>query len=546
MFRRWQQYRADKTALPRILGEEVSGTSIDSPFVLTFGLGNGIMLALVGLGMAGPLAVAAYDEGLTWTLVPFATFVATVLVTIYLSVPMLREIALTVSWDGVRMRRWFGETYIPWSQCPLVAASRDLLFVRIESNGVAIAADLRQRPGPERESLVRALRAWTLSQGYDVIERAAPNRLIRTVLTTSPMGVGVTVLIVSLLLFTYTRSLGIRCSTNGPYFQETLGTPERSGCAVLTASGAAEGAGMVAGDLIIAVNEVPITSGTQFTIVLREMDEREYRITAIRGGQVLDFDVGYRRAESLQVRPDDPLYYFLRGRSEAADEKFAEAATDYSKAIELAPDFDLAYLYRAQVYDSIGAHDSAYEDFLKAIELSPSLGEAHRLFGIHERSRDLTAANFRIRKAIELDGCHGAFEVYNIDCAEDYYQLGVLQANSYDVSEPIATAEQATRFWPNAPEPYCLLATLYERAGDQEQAVAYALSYLDFADEDRYPECEADARRIAVGASPSAVVLTPSPTPVSAPASGEEQFASPPPTNIGTCIDFSSETSCAP
>ena len=227
----------------------------------------------------------------------------------------------------------------------------------------------------------------------------------------------------------------------------------------------------------------------------------------------------------------------LRAREEAG-ERPVDAIADYTRVIELAPRFDLAYLYRAELYDEIGRYDAAFLDFQRAIELSPSLGEAHRLFAIHDRDyRSRVSADFRVRKAIELDDCDGAFEVHNVDCNQNYYILGVLQEGYYDLAAPISTALQAVRFWPAAPEPYCLLANLYERTGDLARAVENARIYLEFPEEDRYPNCEPDARRIASGNA-----LTPTPKDPVEVTPGEPI----PSTGPGDCIDFDATTACTP
>ncbi len=150
----------------------------------------------------------------------------------------------------------------------------------------------------------------------------------------------------------------------------------------------------------------------------------------------------------------------MRARGEAGDHP-NDAIADYSKVIGLAPRFDLAYLYRAQLNDGTGDHQSATTDYKRAIDLTPTLGEAYRLLARHEYdANDLLYAFTYAHKAIELDTCAGAFEEYNVDCNDDYYLLGTLEAKYYDVTEPTTAAEQAIRFWPKAPEPYCLLATL--------------------------------------------------------------------------------------
>jgi len=292
-------------------------------------------------------------------------------------------------------------------------------------------------------------------------------------------------------------ALGVRCSVSSQYLQERFNLPERQGCVVLRVSAGAEKAGIKRGDLIIALGDTPITSGRQFTILFEGKRRRTWTFTVIRPGEPepLTFDVRSAERRSFEENPTDPLFYYLRARQDASD-KPESAIEDYSRVIELEPTFDLAYLYRAQLYDRVADFGLAQQDFLKALELSPRLAEAHRVTGQFERQRGLPGAHFRARKAIELDMCEGGFEGYNVDCAEDYFLLATLQANAFDLYEPIATAQQAIRFWPDAVQAYYVLSTLYERIGDIATAASYARQYLDFPEEDRFSESEADAKRI--------------------------------------------------
>jgi hypothetical protein len=495
--------------------------------MVSLGLGWGILVAFgIRLGVAANASTVAYLAGL-------ALF-SGVLVWIAMQAGNVR-----IDAAGVRLGRLFGSASLSWESINSVEAARDLSFFAVVGDARRILINCGAVGADRRTDIANGLRARSLEYGIEIAPLSTWALLalgakpgLGGLVGTSLIALG------AILALSEDNGVGIRCSVNSEYLQRSFDTPARQGCVVLRSSAGAKHAGIQQGDLLIEVNGIPITSGTQFSSVFRAIKGSEFDFKAVRSGIVMDFQVRPAHLESFRENPTDPIFYYLRAREEASESQI-DAIEDYTRTIELAPQFDLAYLYRAELYDEIGHHDSALADLQQAIGLSPSLGEAHRLFANHERRFGvLGAAHLRIRKAIDLDQCKGAFEGHNVDCNEDYYILGVLQEGYYDVEEPIATTEQAIRFWPEAPEPYCLLATLYERSRDLSKAVENARLYLSFPQVDRFPNCEPDARRIA-----ARVTLTPAPTSVQ---TTKPTWPTPTADGIGDCIDFDSGTSCAP
>src|SRR5207245_3791146 len=131
-----------------------------------------------------------------------------------------------------------------------------------------ITATLLTQTADRRVEFAQALRAWTRQNGQDVSEAPPASRFVRTAASTVLGVVGAGTLVLGATFFLSSASaLGIRCSSNGAYFQETFGTPPQQGCAILRVSAGAEKAGIRQGDLMIEMNGIPITSGTQFSIV---------------------------------------------------------------------------------------------------------------------------------------------------------------------------------------------------------------------------------------------------------------------------------------
>jgi tetratricopeptide (TPR) repeat protein len=290
--------------------------------------------------------------------------------------------------------------------------------------------------------------------------------------------------------------IGIRCSSNSQFLQDTFGTPtDRQGCVVLRVSAGAKKAGIQRGDLIVEADGVPVTSGLQITKLFEDMPRRERRITVLRHAEELEFQVRPAKRETFAENPVDPFFYYLRARGEA-DKEPDKAIRDYSRVIELEPRFDLAFMYRGQLLDEKGQYEAGLEDYLKALELGLNLGEVHRSLARNGQRGGSGAAHFDIRRAIELDRCEGAFEQYNVDCAEDFYTLATLQDHFLDLNEPIENAKRAIKYWPRAVEAYYVLAVLYERIGATATAADYARQYLEFPKDERYDASEGNAKRI--------------------------------------------------
>lgn len=527
----------DKEALSKILADDPPQLAGAVPLTISFG-----RVPLITMVMAFVVGGAVFAAGdiLSGDYL-FAALLGSALAIIHLSAifsdPTLMDVSVTVTGEGIRQKKWFGEKVISWWDKPDVTATPDITRVYVASGARTMKINLSRRPTDSRVEFVQSIRSWVKQYGYEVDAAEQPSNLRDQALTLVISGVGIALMFSAIYLFGPSgHVLGMRCSVNGAYFQERFDTPNRQGCVVLRVSAGAKNAGVKQGDLLVEMNGVPITSGAQFMTVFDE-SKPPWHMKLLREGKAIEVTAKSGRRQTFEKDTQDPIYYYLRAREKARDHP-VDAIEDYTTAIELEPEFDLAYLYRAELYDEIGSREEASADFLRALELSPTLGEAHRFFARHERDAgNSSAAMFRIRKAIELDNCTGAFEALNVDCNDDYYLLAVLQEGYYDLQEPIANLLQAVRFWPDAPEPYCVLASLLERAGDLPAASNYARKYLDFPEEDRFLICEPEARRIANG-----ITLTPPPT--AGPTMMPE--ATPLATGGENCIDFSSKTSCTP
>jgi hypothetical protein len=503
IFDRWRsRFARDKMALAGVLAADPPLIAGGQPVRLEFGWGGGlgrvagVLFAVAGFAFFIYVFGSIFDFGINTQTALLAVATLCFLLAAFLPDFTTINLAVTASGEGLRLAKLHRSYDIPWWQIVAMEASPDLRLVRIFGAGARIVFKADFIPYDRLMPFVQSIRSLSRPYGRDFTEWPLRSRVIRGAI---PVGLSLVGGVLMLGVFAFFLSgsvIGIRCSSNSQFLQDTFGTPtDRQGCVVLRVSAGAEKAGMERGDLIVEMDDVPVTSGLQITKLLEDKPRPERRITVLRHGEELEFEVRPARRQTFGENPTDPFFYYLRARGEAGEEP-DKALRDYTRVIELERRFDLAYLYRGQLLDEKGQFEAGLQDYLKALELSPNLGEVHRRLARNGQRQGSGAAHFDIRKAIELDRCEGAFERYNVDCAEDYYTLATLQDRFLDLNEPIENAKRAIRYWPRAVEAYYVLAVLYERIGDTATAADYARQYLGFPEDERYDTSERDAERI--------------------------------------------------
>lgn len=103
---------------------------------------------------------------------------------------------------------------------------------------------------------------------------------------------------------------------------------------------------------------------------------------------------------SIELDPNNPIPYYMRGYVYARLAMYREAILDFNKAIELDPDDSDAFYNRGNMYRQLGKNESAIADYTRAIELNSAnssyfhnrgllLGEMGR---INESIKDLREA----------------------------------------------------------------------------------------------------------------------------------------------------------
>jgi lipoprotein NlpI len=86
--------------------------------------------------------------------------------------------------------------------------------------------------------------------------------------------------------------------------------------------------------------------------------------------------------QAIEIKPDDPTGYFVRGTALESREKYTEALENYDRVVEMSPKLPLGYSRRGGLYFKLGDFEASIADFDKEIELDPDKKKNHWQRGI--------------------------------------------------------------------------------------------------------------------------------------------------------------------
>ena len=103
-------------------------------------------------------------------------------------------------------------------------------------------------------------------------------------------------------------------------------------------------------------------------------------MSAYRDGRV---DEAFARAnQAIDVAPEDPSGYYIRGTVHESKQEYDRALKDYNQVVEFSPDLALAYSRRGGLQFKRGDFDASIADFDREIELDPAAERNHWRRGI--------------------------------------------------------------------------------------------------------------------------------------------------------------------
>ncbi len=461
--------------------------------------------AIIYLAAAGILLVAFVWSLAAhgWSVLGILLGAAELLLLFLHGAPLVVNISRTlrVTTQGIETKGLLKHRSIYWWEMQSFEVAGDLSRFRARGATHAVEFDTTSFSSESKLAMYRAIRAHLVAHQYAISPLPEGTPAIR-LLKSSAVSIGIFLVIALAAVISAEKFLpepegnvlGLRCAYASNYLQEKYTLPEHHGCVVIrvNAGSAADRAGLRVGDMIVGLEGIPITSGTQFSLIFDALHEREQQYEIVRPGKNEPHTVTVKLdpvGQQPKYLKDDPYSAYLRARDSADAE---QAIADYGQAIALAPDFDLAYVYRASLYIDESELDLAAQDLEHALQLDPDLTEAYR-----ERIRyQLARAQWRAAvedglKAAQLDGCEGSFGTYNYDCHRDHFLLGYAygeNAGSDELKSAVEEVKQAIFFYPAEPRSYYLAALYLSAQDDFKQARQFAQTYLDKGRSAREPD----------------------------------------------------------
>ena len=164
------------------------------------------------------------------------------------------------------------------------------------------------------------------------------------------------------------------------------------------------------------------------------------------------YDSAKEQLQVLEKLGDDAAqYYVWQGRILQNENKFDEAISSFSKAVNRNPKFAQAYQLRANAFKELKDYPAAVEDYTYALTLESDAYWFNRRGLTYEEMNDFKKAAADYTRALEL----------NPKWAVAYNNRGFARFHLKDYSAAKADFETAIKLDPSAPTPYVNLAGLH-------------------------------------------------------------------------------------
>jgi tetratricopeptide (TPR) repeat protein len=167
--------------------------------------------------------------------------------------------------------------------------------------------------------------------------------------------------------------------------------------------------------------------------------------------------------KAIEINSNYAEAYCLRGDSYDKQGNSTQAVSDFNKAIEINPNFAYAYGSRGLTYNKQGNSTQAVSDFNKAIEISPNDAKVYFVRGnFYFEQGNLTQAISDFTKAIEI----------NPNFSEAYDSRGSLYYNQGNFTQAMSDINKALKINPNFAEAYNYRGSLYYNQGNFTQSMS--------------------------------------------------------------------------
>jgi len=174
-------------------------------------------------------------------------------------------------------------------------------------------------------------------------------------------------------------------------------------------------------------------------------------------------------SDIVNKSPNKARPYNGRGFAYAIQNNFAQAISDYDKAIEIDPNFAEAYYNRGLAFYQQGNLPRSISDFKKVSEINPDDARAHNGYGlIYYKQGNFAGSISAFGKAIEIDP-NFAEAYYNRGLA--FYQQGNLPRSIDDFSKAIEINSDDARAYNGRGFAYAIQNNLTQAVSDFGKAI---------------------------------------------------------------------------
>jgi tetratricopeptide (TPR) repeat protein len=166
-----------------------------------------------------------------------------------------------------------------------------------------------------------------------------------------------------------------------------------------------------------------------------------------------------------QVSPRNPLYPYWQGRLAYDRQDMVTATSQFQKAISLDADFMKAYDNLGLSLEGGGQFEQAIEQYRHAVQLN-----RERKLNSAWPTLDLGALLVKLDRLEEAKPLLKESLQYDPDFAQAHFELGILMEKNNEMPSAVEELSRATALDQSDPQPHYVLARVYRRAGNQEQA----------------------------------------------------------------------------
>ena len=164
------------------------------------------------------------------------------------------------------------------------------------------------------------------------------------------------------------------------------------------------------------------------------------------------YDSAKEQLQALEKLGDDSAWrYVWQGRVLQNENKWDEAISSFSKAVNRNGEFAEAYQLRGNAFKELGDYPAALEDYTQVLAMAPDAYWFNRRGLTYEETNDFQKAAADYSRALELDP----------KWAVAYNNRGFARFHLKDYAGAKEDFETAIKLDPSAPTPYVNLAGLY-------------------------------------------------------------------------------------